>query len=495
MAKSFIHYQEIKGILYASVYTPRKVNGKKDNQPQYLGRVIDKDKGIYRNKERGVFKYSLSYGFSEISPAGQARKEENLILDFGDAYVMFQILQEQGYWELFRAILPGWEDTLCTMIFYRILRGGASCYAYDWWAESYMRHVCPNAKVESQRISEFLVALGDERVHRRFFPKYLAKISEGQKNHGILIDSTGMPNDIHFPLTAINNHNGVVSNETRLILAVDRITKLPLLYRYNAGNIVDVSTLKSTILELYAYGVSVDFSILDAGYYSEKNIKALYSEGIRFVTRLSSNRKIYKELAANHVEGLQSRNYAVFYRERLLYIKRVPIHLCGHEAYAYVAIDHQRRSDEMYAFMKRTTEDKHKSLSCDEADCEAKSKGLFIILSSEIVETSEILPLYYTRQVIEQVFDFYKNNAELVPLRTHVEDTFRGHLMLSFLSTIAYMLLNAMLDGSKFCADGAFRALHNLKCKVFDDHILVKEPSKKINDIAKHLDIEIPLKL
>ena len=60
MAKSFIHYHNIKGNLYASVYTPRKVNGKKDNQPQYLGRVIDKEKGIYQNRERGALRYSLT---------------------------------------------------------------------------------------------------------------------------------------------------------------------------------------------------------------------------------------------------------------------------------------------------------------------------------------------------------------------------------------------------------------------------------------------------
>jgi hypothetical protein len=493
MAKSFIHYQMTNGVQYASIYTPRKVNGKKDNQPQYLGRVIDKDAGIFRNKERGTFKYTLADGFGpQISPVLQ-RSDEKLILDFGDSYVLYQVLNDSGYWDLLRSTLPGRADTLCAMVLYHVLRGGASRYAYDWWSESYARVICPNANIESQRISEFLSELGDERVSRDFFKKYLSKISDSQKNHGILIDSTGMPNDIHFPLTAINNHNGVISNETRLILTIDRITKLPLLFRYNAGNIVDVSTLKSTIMELTSYGVSIDFSILDAGYFSENNIKALYESNIRFVTRLNSNRKLYKDLVNKHIDGLESKANAVFYRERLLYIKRIELKLCGHDGFAYVAIDHQRRADEIYSHMRHAAEDK--DMTEEEVDSKAKSKGVFIILSSDSVETEDILPLYYTRQNIEQVFDIYKNNADLLPLRTHSEKTFRGHLMLSFISTIVYMLMNSKLEGSKYCADGAFRALHNLKCKVYDDCILVKEPTKKPNEIAKHLNIEIPLKI
>jgi len=143
--------------------------------------------------------------------------------------------------------------------------------------------------------------------------------------------------------------------------------------------------------------------------------------------------------------------------------------------------------------MKGALEDKH--MSNEEFDRKLITKGVFIIISSESMNTSEILPLYYTRQAIEQVFDLYKNNADLLPLRTHGENTFRGHLMLSFISTVAYMLINRLLDGSKYCADGAFRALHNLKCKVFDDCILVKEPTKKVNEITKHLHIELPVKL
>lgn len=491
MANRFIHYRSIKGNLYASVCTPRKIEGKKDNQEQYLGRVIDKENGIFRNKERGLFCFSIANGYAPYYP--QSQSEERLILNFGDSYVLYHILKKHGFWDLFRSVIPGHEDTLCAMLFYRVLRGGASCYAADWWEGSYIRILCPKAKLASQRISEFFKFLGNEQVQRRFFPQYLSMVSEGQKNHGILVDSTGMPNDIRFPLTAINNHNGVISNETRLILVVDRITGLPLLYRYAAGNIVDVTTLKSTLLELNAYGVSVDFSILDAGYYSEKNIKALYADNIRFVTRLRPNLKLYKTLASETIGELESAENAVFYRDRLLYIKCVPVELFERTAYAYVAIDHQRRHYETYAYIKKSLD--AKKMGADEIDKNAKTKGMFVIISSENVATSEILPLYYMRQTIEQVFDIYKNNADLVPLRTHGEDTFRGHLMLSFMSTIALMQMNQLLEGVKYTAEGAARSLNNLKCKVFDNHILVKEPTKKENDIALHLNIEIPLKL
>jgi hypothetical protein len=494
LAKSFIHFQTVKANLYASVYTPRKVNGKKDNQPFYLGRVIDKEQGLYKSKSRGLFKYTIEDGFMEINQETQPQHEEKLILDFGDAYALCEILRDQGYWDLIRSILPGWEDTLSAMVAYRVIRGGASRYAHDWWSGSYMRIVCPTANVQSQRVSEFFKELGDERTQRRFFKKYLAKVSVGQKNHGILVDSTGFPNDIDFHLRARNKHNGVISDETRLILAVDRTTKLPLLFRYNAGNVVDVTTLKSTILELLNYGVNVDFSILDAGYYSEKNIIALYAAGIRFVTRLCSNRKLYKSLVAEHLDGIESAKNAVFYRDRLLYFKKVPTELCGHSAHAYVVMDQKRHNDEVYAFMKRMEETRKKGTP-DEIDKKTKGMGIFVLLSSENIDVSEILPLYYTSQTIEQVFDLYKNNADLLPLRSHGEETFRGHLMLSFIAAVVYMLVNTLLEGSKFCADGAFRILQNQKCKVFDKSVLIKEPVKRVNEIAEHLNIEIPLEL
>ena len=44
---------------------------------------------------------------------------------------------------------------------------------------------------------------------------------------GILIDSSGLPNSIRFPLTVVNNHNGVISEEIRLIYVVQQKQDCP----------------------------------------------------------------------------------------------------------------------------------------------------------------------------------------------------------------------------------------------------------------------------
>ena len=84
---------------------------------------------------------------------------------------------------------------------------------------------------------------------------------------------------------------------------------------------------------------------------------------------------------------------------------------------------------------------------------------------------------------------------DLLPLRVHSEETLRGHLLLSFISSLVYLFLNDKLKGTKFNAGYALLTFRNLKCKVYDDEILVKEPVKTMNVIAKALGITLPKKI
>ena len=488
MSKGFIRYETKNGIEYASVYKARREGGKKVNDTEYLGRVVDKEKGIFRNRARGTFHFSFENGVVETSPP----KMEKLILDFGDSFFLVEMLKRMELPALVGRVFGERADCIASLLFYKILFGGANCHALSWWEGSYARILFPSAKLPSQRISETLSAVGDERVCRAFFTEYLQFISS-RCGDSILIDSSGMPNDIHMPITAINNHNGVINNETRLILVLERETKLPIYFRYAAGNIVDVSTLRTTIAEVKAFGINVRQAIVDAGYYSDKNIKALLKEAISFVMRVPPNRKLYKDLVAEHGSSLEHAKHLVKYRERFLYVKRIEVDFFGTGGYAYIAVDIDRKHDEIKSYMNKNYD--NDELTPDDMDKALLNKGRFVLVSATPVEPCDILPLYYQRQIIEQVFDISKNNADLLPLRVHGIDTFRGHLLLSFITTVMYTLVNQLLKNSDFCAIGAFRVLRNMKCKVFDESIIPQEPNKKMNLIAKHVKLDYPTAL
>ena len=85
---------------------------------------------------------------------------------------------------------------------------------------------------------------------------------------------------------------------------------MPVYFRYVAGNIVDVSTLITTVSELEQYGVSVNHAILDAEYFSERNAAELFESGIPFMTRLAPNRTLFKDAAAGNLDDLMSQKYA-----------------------------------------------------------------------------------------------------------------------------------------------------------------------------------------
>jgi hypothetical protein len=495
MAKSFIHYLNKDGKQYASIYTPKRVNGKKVNDPVYLGRVINKEEGIYQSRQRGLFKFSLDTGYSQVDEQTDINYHlvEKLILNFGDVYLCHSILSNSTFNELFKGIYDKSPDSLLSLIMYKILNDDAKCHAIDWWNGTYAKIIYPKATISSQRISEHLKLLGDETIQNNFFKKYLKLIYGTDKSCGILIDSTGLPNDINFELTAVNNHNGQVSKETRLIYVIDRESKMPIFFRYNAGNIVDVTTLKNTLEELQSYEINVNYSILDAGYYSEANVEELLQNKIPFITRLIPNRKIFKDFKTRDIDDLMTAKYSILYENRLLYIKRKSFFFKKTELYAYLTIDAERHLKEFRDFLKNKEETKE--LSEEDIDLIYKKLGFFIIISSECIEPEEILPLYYTRQAVEQIFDVCKNGTNLLPIACHTTETFRGYIFVHFLSTILYLTIRKLFHKQKYNIIDAFSSLHYLHCKVFDNFILIKEPTKQMKDIMEIAKVKIPQKI
>jgi transposase len=160
------------------------------------------------------------------------------------------------------------------------------------------------------------------------------------------------------------------------------------------------------------------------------------------------------------------------------------------KAYAYIGVDTAKKFEGIRNI--GLSEDPRKPMSDEEFDFKTKISGMFVMISSLELKTSEVLPFYYSRQTIEQIFDTSKNYARLLPLGVHSREAFNGHLLLSFMTTITYLKFQKIFLNHKYNTIDFITELEGLTCGVYDDHLHVYEPTARQKKILKILNIEIP---
>ena len=494
------------GVLYAKACSnKRNEQGKVVREKDvYLGRVVDQSQMIFWNRKREYFIFNLADGTFAAPPVTfvppvnerkSSKHHEKLILNFGDVFLINSYLKKIGLCPAIDAIGYKNPDTLYSMICFYIICSMSNCYAEDWYEGSFARILYPKADLRSQRISEFMESIGEELSYRRFFEEYhKALIGKKIKMRNIIIDSTGLPNSIHFPYTAISNHNGDINNETRLIYVVEQKSQLPIFFRYCPGNVIDGTTFANTIADLKSQGIDTNFTLCDSGYYNDGNIDDLYQNDISFMTRLRCNRSLYKELISKYVCSIEDNNEdLILYNGRYIYVKTEQCMIGSksqYSGYAYVCKDLSRKNEEERKLFVRAVRDK---LSNSEVADARRKQGMFILISSNLISKEHILPLYYMRQQIEQIFDIGKNEANMLPLRTHNEKTFRGHLLLTFISTVIVKMMQNVLKNNQLTPRAVLFNLANQKCKVYDNNIVTMEAFKKANDSYKAFGIKCPV--
>lgn len=459
---SFIRYKKFGKKEYA--YEVKSFWDKKNQRPyqktKYLGAVVDKKKKLFERKVR--------------------RKEEKLILDFGDTYILNRFLDEKTFVQLLRKIFADQSETILALLYYRICYGSAMIYAQSWFEGNYAKILFKNSNLSSQRISSFLDYLGDEKLQRSFFAEYIPLFCNAKK--GVIIDGTSLPNQIHMPLTAWGLSGEEIDKQIRFLLIVDKDTRNPLFFRLLPGNMLDVSTLRNTLDELERYNIKNSFVYVDAGFFSEENISEMYEHGVEFLTRLPSLRIIYKQLIEEDLHDIESIQYAVRYGKRGMFVKQKEIDLFGKKAYAHIILDPERKGREMKKFLLNVTDEKEKH---EEHDLEymLKTRGIMILVSSFKIDRGEVVPTYYVRQTAEMLFGFSKDDLKIVPLRVHSEGTLRGFLFLQFLALIAFIQIKKGI-GKEYTVEEIMLSMRNLKCKVYESEIVVQELTKHQKEIA-----------
>ena len=492
-------YAKVPGISY-------RENGKiRKKGTIYLGRVIDEKNFIFFSKDRGVFKFDPVNNLFLDAPenyTGQLkndqRKKPPLILDFGDSYFLSQLIRNIKYDEVIEAIGYKNSDTIYSMIMFYILTNYSCMHCNTWYEGNFAKILYPNADLHSQRISEFLKFLGREDVRQKFFRAHIEWLKKNICNDpAIVIDSTGLPNDIDIELTNISNHNGKISNEVRMVSAVQRDSGYPLIFRAIPGNINDVSTLSTTITTLGEYSVNTDFTLLDAGYVSDKNIDKLYEANIDFVARLPEKLKnLHKSIVESGISDLKTSNNLIEFMGRFVYVKDVECRVGTKQntAYAFLCYDVAAASDENYKTIANAKKLSKKKLKEKHSDFHKifETSGIFIILSSLPFKREEILNVYYNRLIVEQYFDLGKGLSRLIPLRVHSEDRVLGHLLLCQIAATINLYVQKTLELSYNNSVELYLGLRNQKCTVYSTRIITNEAQSSATILYDKFKIKYP---
>ena len=435
---------------------------------RYLGVVKDKNKKIYEKR--------------------LLNKQEKYILDFGDSYTINNCLEETGFISFIKEIFKEKSESLLALLAYKLCHGSAMAYANKWLEGNYAKILYKNANISSQRISDLFKDFGNENLQRKFFKEYISNYAPSKS--GIIIDVTSLPNQIHIPLSAWGIHGEEIDKQIRFLLVVDKDTHLPLFFRILPGNIVDVSALEKTLEELKKYNVKSNFVCLDAGFFSEDNIKDFYERKIDFLTRLPSSRIIYKQLIEEEIPKIESGKNIVRYGKRGLFIKQKEIELFGKKAFAHIVLDPQRKGRETSKLILETIDEKSLHDE-DELDYSLMKRGVMILVSSSEISKEEVVKIYYLRQTAENLFGFSKDDLGLLPLRVHSEEALRGFLFIQFLTLVAFIQLRNKL-GNEFTVEEALLILRNLKCKIYDNDGIVGELTRPQKDISEKFNILMP---
>lgn len=123
-----------------------------------------------------------------------------------------------------------------------------------------------------------------------------------------------------------------------------------------------------------------------------------------------------------------------------------------------------------------------------------KKSGVMILVSSKKIESTEVISSYYLRQNIEQIFGFFKDDLDSLPIRRHNDNTIKGYLFLQFITLILFLQFRKKLE-EKYTVEQAVLLTRNLKCKVFEKNTLILESNRKQAEIYKLAGVVVPKNL
>ncbi|MDR1576968.1 MAG: hypothetical protein LBT86_01885 [Deltaproteobacteria bacterium] len=415
-------------------------------------------------------------------------QEGSYSIDFGDIYVVNEVIKSSGLYKLFNSFQFKNNDTLFALILFKLIGNNSNFFALKWWESSFAKYLFPQAELDLPRIADFLIDLGDKNVFTTFMSNYLPFIKNDVQLPHTLFDSSGLQSDINNPLSASSTNNSAYNHKVKLLVVNKSGLNYPFYYKYVAENIIDVSSLKEALNELESYGININKVVIGSNYCSESNIQAMYDKKIDFITKLSHKNPVYDEILEQHNSSVELLENFRKFDNKNLFLKKVKINLFNNDVNAFICLDTKKRENERQKFYNQID----KYMTKEYFNFALPYFGVTVLLSSYEIESTDLLNLYYSRQTDDPIFEFLKTDSDLLGVRYSSEKPFRGYLFLCFLCSIVHSYLGEHLKKINYTPTNAFYILNKYHSRVYNDRIIPDVAPKEVINIANCLKVDIP---
>ncbi len=431
---SYIVRQRIRGKLYAYEATgewdPSLRNSRQKRK--YIGRIDDNGDIIPKGSPIPV-KIDGAY-------------------DFGDLYLVLHMAGDLGLDSILEQTFHSSGRKMLLLAANRIISPGSMNLVDSWLSRTYV-----DERINGRRISELL--LNAESGRMEFETRWLLS---SQREEAIYFDITSLESYSSLNKFLEYGYSRSNSNEPQVNLGIVMGKSMrPLFYDVYPGSIPDVKTLINILFILERYGITSVTLVLDRGFYSLYNIRAMMEFNfiipLPFSTRAAKN--ILKTCRKHKADA------ARMHEGKLIYTDSGEFDLDDVKLRYIHYYDPERENLERRKFFEElTTVESEISNTKDVTGVDdiagqfrkyisignglkirrknraiarrLSTMGRMILISNKDMEWDSSLDLYRSRDRIEKCFRDMKSDLGTLPMGVHGDETMQGYLLIQFVSLI-----------------------------------------------------------
>lgn len=459
------------------------------------------------------------------------KQQRPLSSEYGPVYFLWHILDRLGLVEALKAAFPDVARELLLLACFQVAEEQA-LYLCDLWLEKiYLQQPC---SLPSSRLTGLLKRVGaDQRGVSEFFTTWAGQHSSDEF---IVFDITSISSysaGIDFVEWGYNRDREKLP-QINLGMLYGEPHALPLMYTLYPGSVPDVKTLYNIVARLSIFKVPVVLFVLDKGFYSRANVKAMV-EGLKFIIPVPINNKKVLEMLSRNRSSLVATESVSRFGKELLHCVEDSLELDDQHYRAFMYLNDQRRLQEQNRLMSYLIEAETLFQAAPAGSSEAvtielderypewrrylrvehqrgrpairriaaaisqhvERAGILVLITNANITAQQALSYYRKKDGVEKLFDAMKHGIDRRRLRIHSRTSLEGVLFVNFLSLIAYSYIQRTLRETGLSKDltvrEVFHTLRKLSVVQYGSGTpLVTEVTKNQHTIFKAFEIPDP---